>query len=77
MDPLRFLQDLRVTVQALGWRAGPKYLDRDDDIASVALWYQTEPHNCFPKLPNNEHMEVIDYDQISPDLFKHIISGEF
>ncbi len=77
LDPLRFLQDLRVTVQALGWRAGPKYLDRDDDIASVALWYQTEPHNCFPKLPNNEHMEVIDFDQISPDLFKHIISGEF
>src|SRR5947207_10549413 len=47
MDPVRFEQDLRVTIQALGWRNGPRgerrYLPLQDDIASVAYWYQTLP----------------------------------
>ncbi|MDG3006132.1 glycoside hydrolase family 172 protein [Paludisphaera mucosa] len=50
MDPVAFQSDLRVTVQALGWE-GPFYKKLDDDIASVAYWYQTEPHAPFPKLP--------------------------
>jgi hypothetical protein len=25
-DPIRFEQDLRVTIQALGWRSGGRYL---------------------------------------------------
>jgi len=49
-DPIRFESDLRVTIQALGWRADGRYLPLQDDIASVAYWYQTEPHarsrNC-------------------------------
>jgi len=36
-----FDQDLRVTIQALGWK-GPKYDKLSDDIASVAYWYQTD-----------------------------------
>lgn len=49
-DPVNFGQDLRVTIQALGW--GPKYrLLKQDMIASVAYWYQAEPHAPFPKLP--------------------------
>jgi hypothetical protein len=42
-DPIRFQQDLRVTIQALGWRSGRRYLPLQDDIASVAFWYQTLP----------------------------------
>ncbi len=50
-DPVRFQKDLRVTIQALGWQKGGKYLQLDDDIASVAFWYQQEPHAPFPALP--------------------------
>jgi len=59
MDPVRFEQDLRVTIQALGWRSGGRYLPLQDDIASVAYWYQTEPHAPFPALPDRDALEVI------------------
>ena len=59
MDPIRFEQDLRVTIQALGWRNGGKYLPLQDDIASVAFWYQTLPTAPFPKLPDRDYLEVI------------------
>lgn len=49
-DPIRFEQDLRVTIQALGWGADGRYRALQDDLASVAFWYQTEPHAPFPKL---------------------------
>jgi hypothetical protein len=56
-DPVRFDTDLRVTIQALGWRAGGRYLPLQDDISSVAFWYQTEPHAVFPPLPDKDHLE--------------------
>ncbi|MHB9107476.1 MAG: glycoside hydrolase family 172 protein [Armatimonadota bacterium] len=59
MDPIRFEQDLRVTIQALGWRSGGRYLPLQDDIASVAYWYQTLPANPFPALPSKDELEVI------------------
>ncbi|MBI5472291.1 MAG: DUF2961 domain-containing protein [Ignavibacteriae bacterium] len=58
MDPIRFQKDLRVTMQALGWRSGGRYLPLQDDIASVAFWYQAEPHARFPKLPDKDYLEV-------------------
>ena len=57
-DPIRFESDLRVTIQALGWRSGGRYLPLMDDIASVAYWYQIEPHAPFPKLPDKDFLEV-------------------
>ena len=51
-DTINFEQDLRVTIQALGWGKDGKYKKMADDIASVAYWYQTEPHAPFPKLPS-------------------------
>ena len=57
MDPIRFERDLRVTIQALGWRSGGRYLPLQDDIASVAFWYQTEPHAAFPPLPHRGALE--------------------
>jgi len=83
MDPVRFEQDLRVTIQALGWRPdranlnapalskqmldrldagwrpGKYYLPLQDDIASTAFWYQTEPHAPFPAFPDVEKLEVV------------------
>jgi len=58
MDPIRFQEDLRVTIQALGWRSGGRYLPLQDDIASVAYWYQTEPHAKFPNLPDKDYLEI-------------------
>jgi hypothetical protein len=59
MDPIRFERDLRVTIQALGWRSGHRYLPLQDDIASVAFWYQTLPTAPFPALPDKDGLEVI------------------
>jgi len=63
MDPVRFERDLRVTIQALGWMAGrsgndSRYLPLQDDIASVAFWYQREPHAPFPPLPDRDFLAV-------------------
>jgi hypothetical protein len=58
-DPIRFKQDLKVTMQALGWRSEGRYLPLQDDIASVAYWYQTEPHATFPKILDRDAREVI------------------
>ncbi|MFH0965976.1 MAG: glycoside hydrolase family 172 protein [Planctomycetota bacterium] len=52
LDPIHFRKDLRVTIQDLGW--GLAGLEaRRDNIASVAYWYQTEPHGKFPELPGS------------------------
>jgi hypothetical protein len=50
-DPINFEENLRITIQALGWGRDGKYKKLGDDIASVAYWYQAEPHAPFPKLP--------------------------
>ena len=59
MDPVRFEKDLRVTMQALGWKpTGGLYLPLQDDISSVAYWYQAEPHATFPKLPEKDALII-------------------
>lgn len=63
LDPVRFQADLRVTIQALGWRSAlegaRRYLPLQDDIASTAFWYQREPHAPFPPPPSLNELEVI------------------
>lgn len=59
VDPIRFDKELRVTIQALGWRKGGRYLPLQDDIASVAYWYQTLPAEAFPPLPDADGLEII------------------
>jgi len=59
MDPVRFHSDLKVTMQAIGWRSGGRYLPLQDDISSVVYWYQTEPHNKFPKMLDRNGLEII------------------
>jgi hypothetical protein len=54
MDPVRFDKDLKVTIQALGWQTGGRYLQEEDTISSVGFWYQKEPHKAFPKLVATE-----------------------
>ncbi len=59
-DPIRFREDLKVTIQALGWQSEGRYLPLQDDLSSVAFWYQTEPHAPYPPLPEKEKL-VIDW----------------
>ena len=61
-DPIRFEADLKVTMQALGWRTEKetrRYLPLQDDIASVAFWYQTLPTAPFHDLPDRDYLEII------------------
>ena len=54
-DPIRFRTDLSVTMQALGWRRGGRYLQLQDDIATVAFWYQTLPLAAVSRAARPRH----------------------
>jgi hypothetical protein len=58
-DPIRFERELKVTIQDLGWRSGGRFHPRQDDISSVAYWYQTIPAAPFPKLPEKDDLEIV------------------
>jgi hypothetical protein len=58
-DPIRFQQNIRVSVQALGWRSGGRYLPLQDNIGSTAFWYQTLPTGRFQALPERDYLEII------------------
>jgi hypothetical protein len=57
-DPIRFERALRVDVQALGWRAGHRYLQLQDDIASVAWFYLDRTCAHRPPTPDLDHLEI-------------------
>lgn len=48
-DPIFFQKDLKVTVQQIGVSSGGLF-ERQDDVCSVAYWYQNHPHVPFPIL---------------------------
>ena len=54
LDPIRFKQDLRVTMQAIGWRSEGRYLPLQDDISSVAYWVPGRTSCSFPQIPQPE-----------------------
>jgi len=59
-DPVRFESELKVTIQALGWKRDPmRYLPLQDDIASVAYWYQGLGAEAFPALKDRDYLEVV------------------
>lgn len=58
-DPVYFKEDLKVTIQALGWRDGGRYLPLQDDISSVAFWYQDTVSTTMPKFPTADELEII------------------
>jgi hypothetical protein len=58
-DPVRFSEDLKVTIQALGWRSGGRYLPLQDDISSVAYFYLDHPSENLPPLPERDYLEII------------------
>ena len=52
-DPICFDEDLMVTIQQIGVGHGGLF-ERQDDVASVAYWYQAEPHSSFLPLVGRE-----------------------
>lgn len=65
-DRIRFQEKIRVSIQPLGVRCDSQYLCLQEDIASTAYWYQEEPHETFPTLPDEEGRYVtrkIDWEE--------------
>ena len=58
-DPIYFREDLKVTIQALGWRSEGRYLPLQDDISSVAYWYSDNLDDTYPKFPSKNDLEII------------------
>ena len=54
-DAINFRERVRVTVQDLGWRSDGRYLQRCDDLASVAYWYSDDARGLG---------EIIDPDSL-------------
>lgn len=58
-DPVRFRQSLRFEIEHTGWITGDEtesgktegHVEREDDIATVAFWYQLGQPQRFTKLP--------------------------
>jgi len=57
-DPVYFHQNLRITIQDLGWDHDGYFRPLCDDISSVAFWYQDSICKTFPKLPSAEELEI-------------------
>ncbi len=58
-DPIYFKEDLKVTIQALGWRSEGRYHPLQDDISSVAYWYSDNLEDEYPEFPDFEALELI------------------
>ncbi len=58
-DPIYFESDLKVTIQALGWRSEERFLPLQDDISSVAYWYQDTPASSGSILGTKNDLEII------------------
>lgn len=55
-DPIYFKQDIKVTLQQIGCYHGGLF-ERQDDVSTVAYWYQSEPHVEFPMLSGRKERE--------------------
>lgn len=56
-DPIYFKNDIRVTIQALGWRADG-YRTLMDDLSSVAYWYSDNLEDEYPPMPDKRDLEL-------------------
>ncbi len=76
-DPVPFSKSLRVEIEHKGAQNFPDgattgYIERDDLMSSVAIWYQIEPHKPWPalppgadRLPFHEHTLVVGWKAVS------------
>jgi len=70
-DPVSFNQSLRVEIEHKGVTFNEDgsvksgFEERSDDFASVAYWYQLEPHKPYPPLPPAYDRLYVRWDKIS------------
>jgi hypothetical protein len=57
-DPIHFATRIRVDIQALGWRAGWRYLPLRDDVASTSIFYLDAATARRPTTPTADDMEI-------------------
>ena len=57
-DPVYFQKNIRVTIQALGWRSGGRYLPLQDDISCVSYFYLDKPSCGLPELGSYDDLEL-------------------
>ncbi len=59
VDPVCFKKDIKVTIQALGWRSEGRYLPLQDDISTVAYWYSDNLCDEYPAFPTKDELEIV------------------
>jgi hypothetical protein len=71
-DPIRFTKSLRVTFEHTGWISADEsetgqvngHVEREDDIATVAFWYQVGQPRRFTTLPSLAGRTFPDLDHV-------------
>jgi len=58
-DPIYFKENIKVTIQAMGWRSEGRYLPLQDDLSSVAYWYSDTLDDEYPPFPDKNAVEII------------------
>ncbi len=58
VDPVRFKKDIKITIQSLGWKSEGRYKLLEDELSSVAYWYQSEPHKAVPAVQAYEELKI-------------------
>lgn len=71
-DPIRFTKSLRFEIEHTGWISADEtesgqidgHVEREDDIATVAFWYQAGQPQRFVTLPDREARMFPSLDQV-------------
>ncbi len=84
-DPVRFSKSLRVEIENAGWiskdeladGADEGFVERNDDYATVAFWYQVGQPKRFTRLPSAQERQWPNLDIIveGKELLKSATSG--
>ena len=73
LDPIRFNKSLKVTIEDVGWMSEDEvaegeyrgHVDRNDDFASVAFWYQIGQPKHFTSLPSADERRLPNLDIVT------------
>ncbi|MBE5786903.1 MAG: DUF2961 domain-containing protein [Clostridiales bacterium] len=58
-DPIYFKENIRITIQALGWRKDWRYLPLQDDLSCVSYFYLDKPSCKLPLLLSADELELV------------------
>lgn len=71
-DPVRFTKSLRFTIEHAGWMSADEtttgkvegFVEREDDFATVAFWYQRGQPKRFTELPSAKERKLPSIDTV-------------